>query len=60
MKTNFSKGPKDMLDAGIAAFTVYEFLHGRGTKVGGQDNMGTIILPRPVKPSHIFAFFDYP
>ena len=41
-------GPKDMLDAYIAAFTVGEFLAGRGVEVGGQDGLGSIVLPRPL------------
>jgi predicted nuclease with RNAse H fold len=41
-------GPKDMLDAALAALTVREFLGGRGCEVGGGDGLGTIILPRPL------------
>ena len=41
-------GPKDMLDALVAAATVKEFANGRGTEVGGGDGLGTIILPRPI------------
>jgi hypothetical protein len=41
-------GPKDMLDAWVAAATVMEFIEGRGTEVGGGDGLGTIILPRPL------------
>jgi predicted nuclease with RNAse H fold len=41
-------GPKDMLDAWVAAVTVREFIAGRGTEVGGGDGLGTIILPRPL------------
>lgn len=50
---NFSQGPKDMIDACIAAMTAYEFVHGRGSEVGGGDGLGSIILPRPLigKPS---------
>lgn len=43
-----SPGPKDMLDAWVAAATVREFVEGRGTEVGGGDDLGTIILPRPL------------
>jgi len=49
--TDFSTckpGPKDMLDAWVAAVTVREFVNGRGTEVGGGDGLGTIILPRPL------------
>ncbi|MBN2162978.1 MAG: hypothetical protein JXR25_00520 [Pontiellaceae bacterium] len=42
-------GPKDMLDAFMAAATVREFVEGRGSEVGGGDGLGTIILPRPVR-----------
>ena len=41
-------GPKDMIDAMVAAVTVREFVEGRGTEVGGGDGLGTIILPRPI------------
>lgn len=43
---NFFEGPKDMLDASVAAFTVYEFIKGRGYEVGGEDGLGSIILPK--------------
>ena len=45
----FDKGVKDMLDASIAAITVYEFMNGRGCEVGGEDDLGTIVLPRKIK-----------
>lgn len=44
----FRPGPKDMLDAVIAAISVFEFINGRGCEVGGGDGLGTIILPRPI------------
>ncbi len=44
----FSGGVKDMLDASVAAITVYEFIDGRGCEVGGKDELGTIVLPRKV------------
>ena len=44
----FKPGPKDMLDALIAATTVREFIETGGIEVGGGDGMGTIILPRPM------------
>ncbi len=47
--SHFAPGPKDMLDACIAAATVHEFLRGRGSEVGGGDGLGTIILPRPLQ-----------
>jgi hypothetical protein len=43
-----SPGPKDMLDAWVAAATVREFVEGRGAEVGGGDGLGTIILRRPL------------
>lgn len=41
-------GPKDVLDAYVAAFTVREFVEKRGEEVGGGDGFGTIILPRRI------------
>lgn len=45
---NFTGGIKDMLDASVAAITVYEFVYGRGCEVGGDDGLGTIVLPRKI------------
>jgi len=45
---NFYGGVKDMLDASVAAITVYEFIKGRGCEVGGEDGLGTILLPRKI------------
>jgi hypothetical protein len=45
---DFAPGPKDMLDAYVAAATVREYIQGRGCAVGGGDGLGTIILPRPI------------
>ncbi|MEM6329819.1 MAG: hypothetical protein AAF790_06175, partial [Planctomycetota bacterium] len=47
---DFSPGPKDLLDAGMAALTVIEYHAGRGMAVGGGDGLGTIILPRKEIP----------
>lgn len=47
----FAQGPKDMLDAYVAAATVREFVQGRGCAVGGGDRLGEIILPRPLPES---------
>jgi hypothetical protein len=47
---HFFMGPKDMLDAHMAAWTVMELLQGRGTEVGGGDGLGTIALPRALGP----------
>jgi predicted nuclease with RNAse H fold len=51
---SFRPGPRDMLDACLAALTVRQFLHGLGSQVGGGDGLGTIILPAPlpVPPDH--------
>lgn len=46
--SGFLPGPKDMLDAVVAAFTLREFIQGRGCEVGGGDGLGTIVLPRPL------------
>ncbi len=46
----FVNGPKDMLDAIVAALTVKEYAEGRGCAVGGGDGYGTIVLPRPLTP----------
>jgi predicted nuclease with RNAse H fold len=46
---NFAAGPKDMLDAYVAAFTVHEYLAGKGMALGGEDGFGVIILPRPIR-----------
>jgi predicted nuclease with RNAse H fold len=43
--SHFMPGPKDMLDACVAAWTVREFVEGRGWEVGGGDRLGSIILP---------------
>lgn len=46
---HFSVGVKDMLDASVAAITVYQYKSGQGSEVGGQDGHGTIILPSKLK-----------
>ena len=46
---NFKSGVKDMLDASVGALTVKEFIEGRGEEVGGEDGLGTILLPRKIK-----------
>jgi predicted nuclease with RNAse H fold len=53
-------GPKDMLDAWVAAVTVREFVNGRGTEVGGGDGLGTIILPRPLPYPVIEEVLEWP
>lgn len=44
----FTSGVKDMLDASVAAISVCEFVNGRGCEVGGEDGLGTIVLPRNI------------
>lgn len=56
----FSRGPKDMLDACVAAATIREYVAGRGEAVGGGDGLGTIILPRPITEGRIDAVFEWP
>ena len=53
-------GPKDMLDAMVAAATVREFVNGRGTEVGGGDGLGTIILPKPLSQPVIREVLEWP
>jgi predicted nuclease with RNAse H fold len=55
---DFHAGPKDMLDAYMAAATVREYTRGAGCAVGGGDGLGTIILPRPVESTS--AVLDWP
>lgn len=55
----FNVGPKDMLDAVVAALTAMEFRQGRGQEVGGGDGLGTIVLPRPII-SPIAAVMKWP
>lgn len=47
--SQFAPGPKDMLDAVVAAITVREYLAGRGCAVGDGDGHGTIVLPRNIE-----------
>ena len=61
--TDFSAcqpGPKDMLDAWVAAATVREFVGGRGTEVGGGDGLGTIVLPRLLPEPVIDEVLQWP
>ena len=60
---NFSAckpGPKDMLDAWVAAATVKEFTEERGVEVGGGDGLGTIVLPRPLPQPVIEEVLQWP
>jgi predicted nuclease with RNAse H fold len=51
---HFTSGIKDMLDASVAAITVYEFVNGRGCEVGGEDGLGTIVLPRRLEDRRLY------
>ena len=53
-------GPKDMLDAWVAAATVREFVGDRGAEVGDGDGLGTIILPRPIQEPVIDEVLQWP
>jgi predicted nuclease with RNAse H fold len=53
-------GPKDMLDAMVAAVTVREFVAGNSVEVGGGDDLGTIILPRPLPDRVIKEVLEWP
>jgi len=47
--SEFRAGPKDLLDACVAAATIREFGAGRGDAVGNGDGLGAIILPRKLR-----------
>jgi hypothetical protein len=57
---NFGPGPKDMIDACVAAITVFEYLGGRGCEVGGGDGLGSIILPRPLPIENTHPVLRWP
>lgn len=40
-----------MLDASVGAITVYELINGRGCEVGGEDGLGTIVVPGSIDRS---------
>lgn len=52
------RGPKDVLDAAMAAATVVEYRAGRGQAAGGGDGLGAIVLPRriPNAPAELMAW----
>ena len=56
----FHLAPKDILDAYVAAYTVAEFVEGRGCEVGGGDALGTIILPRHLPANISPALLQWP
>ena len=56
---SLADGPKDMLDAYIAAATTLEFVQGRGCEVGGGDGFGSIVLPRRL-PEPVSAVLGWP
>jgi len=57
--SGFSGGPKDMLDAYVAAVTIREYSRVRGCSVGGGDKLGSIVLPRQVLTAPA-ALFEWP
>lgn len=56
----FASQPKDMLDACVAAYTVWAFFNGRGTEVGGGDGLGTIVLPEKLVDSDSNPVLSWP
>jgi len=58
--SNFVHGPKDMIDACVSALTVFEFLQGRGSEVGGGDGLGSIILPGPLPVNSTHPLLQWP
>ena len=56
----FHLAPKDILDAYVAAYTVAEFVEGRGSEVGGGDGLGAIILPRHLPANIAPALLEWP
>jgi hypothetical protein len=56
----FAPGPKDMLDASMAAYSLREYRSGRGGACGGGDGLGTIVLPRPVGNTVYAAVQQWP
>lgn len=55
----FAQGPKDVLDAYVAAATVREYVQGRGCAVGGGDGLGEIVIPGPL-PTPNDAVLQWP
>ena len=56
----FAAGPKDMLDATMAAYSLREFAQGRGGQCGNGDGLGRIVLPRPVLHPSYAAVQSWP
>ena len=56
----FHLAPKDILDAYVAAYSVAEFVEGRGCEVGGGDGHGAIILPRHLPANVSPALLQWP
>ena len=50
--SQFQPGPKDMIDAAVAAMTVHEYQQGRGAAVG-NDGFGAIVLPKPISDAPV-------
>lgn len=58
--SHFRTGPKDMLDAIVAAFTVREYTAGHGSAAGGGDRLGTLVLPRPLRHPRLETLQAWP
>jgi predicted nuclease with RNAse H fold len=56
----FAQGPKDMLDAVLAAYSLHEFTRGCGAECGNGDGLGRIVLPRPVEHPVFAAVQGWP
>lgn len=57
---NFSAGPKDLLDAAAAALTIKEFYQGRGEELGGDDGLGSIVIPTKKSQNLPKNLLEYP
>jgi hypothetical protein len=51
-------GPKDLLDAVAAAYTVWRWDAGEGAELGGGDGLGTIVVPRAVADHPVLVWPD--
>ena len=49
-----------MIDAFVSSVTVREFIRGKGTEVGNGDNLGSIVLPRPLSNLLIEEVLNWP
>lgn len=58
--SSFAPGPKDAIDACMAAITVCEYCQGKGLAVGNGDGLGSIILPRSLGEKLIEEVMKWP